>query len=284
MRMTAILVPTDFSETAEHATAQAVELARRHGSKIHLFHVVEPYGEPPPNMMATVRDYIDRLEKDAATALSERTEALSAMDVTVSASTAHHVAPYEAIASQAEAMSADLIVMGTHGRRGLRRMFMGSVAEKVLRHVPISVLTLNLDAPILKGKSFTRIVVPVDFSDFSRRALDAAKSWIADDGLIQVVHVIASPAYPGFYPTLPASRALIEKAREELSAWVEGSRAEIEIREGLPADQILAACREQHSELVVMGNRGLTGLEHVLLGSVTGHVVREAQLPVLVVH
>ena len=72
MRLDKILVPTDFSETADHAAAQAIELALRHGSQLHVFHVVEPYGEPPPNMMAVVRDYLDKLERDAEETLASK--------------------------------------------------------------------------------------------------------------------------------------------------------------------------------------------------------------------
>ena len=130
MRLKKILVPTDFSETADHATAQAVELAAKHGSRLELLHIVEPYGEPPPNMMAVVRDYMEKLEHDAEQKLASKAEAIRADGIDVRYSTSHHVSPFEAIADKVEGMEPDLVVMGTHGRRGFKRFILGSVGQR----------------------------------------------------------------------------------------------------------------------------------------------------------
>ena len=290
MRLDKVLVPTDFSETAEHATAQAIELAARHGSRLELFHVVEPYGEPPPNMMAVVRDYLDKLERDAEETLASKAEAIRADDIDVGYSKSHHVAPFEAIADKAEGMTPDLIVMGTHGRRGFQRLILGSVAEKVLRSIPINVLTLSLESLVVKrDRGFTRILVPVDFSEFSRRALEAAYSLLGDGGELRVVHVVDRPIYPTFYPgpALPAERVdptLTGKVREQLDTWLDRRTAKLTVRDGDAFHEILDVIGEIEPELIVMGTRGLRGLEHFLLGSVTEKLVRHAQVPVLTVH
>jgi len=290
MRLKKILVPTDFSETADHALAQAVELAAQHGSRLELLHIVEPYGEPPPSMMAVVRDYMDELEHDAEQTLAAKAEAIRADGIDVRHSTSHHVSPFEAIAEKVEGMEPDLVVMGTHGRRGFKRLILGSVAEKILRSVPVNALTMSLEAPVVKrDRGFTRILVPVDFSDNSKRALDAAFSLLADDGTLHVVHIVESPIYPTFYPgpvVVPerADPEFTGKVREHLDRWLDGRKAELTIREGGPSHKILDVGGEIKPKLVVMGTRGLTGLSHVLLGSVTEQVVRRAPVPVLTVH
>lgn len=290
MRLAKILVPTDFSETADHATAQAVELAVKHRARLELFHVVEPYGEPPPNMMAVVRDYIEKAERDAEQTLAAKAEAVRADGIDVRYSTSHHVAPFEAITDKIEGMEADLVVMGTHGRRGFERFVLGSVAEKILRGASVDVLTLSLKAPLVKrDPGFTRILVPVDFSEFSKRALETAFSLLADNGALHVVHVVDSPIYPTFYPgpvALPVQvdPELPTKIREHLDRWLTGRKAELTIRDGDAFHEILELGEEIKADLVVMGTRGLRGLSHALLGSVTEKVVRRATVPVLTVH
>jgi len=290
MRLKKILVPTDFSETAEHATAQAMELAAMHGSRIELFNVVEPYGAPPPNMMAVVREYMDSLEKEAEHSLASRVELMRSDGIDAHYSKSHHVSPIEAITDKAESLEPDLIVMGTHGRRGFQHLILGSVAEKVLRTVPTSVLTMSVNASLVKrDQGFAKIVVPVDFSESSKRALEAAYSLRAEGGTIHVIHVIDNPVYPTFYPgpvvpPVSGDPELESKIREHLGAWLDSRPAELVIRDGDPSHEILEFGSEVKPNLLVMGTRGLTGLSHVLLGSVTEKIVRRAPVPVLTVH
>jgi nucleotide-binding universal stress UspA family protein len=290
MRLAKILVPTDFSETADHATDQAVELAAKNRCRLELFHVVEPYGEPPPNMMAVVRDYIEKAERDAEQTLAAKAEAVRSAGLDVRYSTSHHVAPFEAIADKIDGMEPDLVVIGTHGRRGFERFMLGSVAEKILRAASVDVLTLSLKAPVVKrDRGFTRILVPVDFSEFSQRALETAFSLLAPDGSLRVVHVVDSPIYPAFYPGPAALPVQVDpelpaKIREHLDQWLKGRKAELTIRDGDAFHEILELGGEIDADLIVMGTRGLRGLAHALLGSVTEKVVRRATIPVLTVH
>jgi nucleotide-binding universal stress UspA family protein len=290
MQLKNILVPTDFSETAEHATGQAIELAAMHGARLELFHVVEPYGTPPPNMMEVVREYMEKLEREAESSLASRVELMREDDIDAHYSKVHHVAPIEAIADKVESLEPDLVVMGTHGHRGFQRLVLGSVAEKVLRTVPVSVLTMNVKASLVKrGTGFKQLVVPVDFSEFSKRALEAAFALVAEGGAVHVVHVVDTPIYPTFYPgpvvpPVGADPDLANNVREHLGRWLEGREAELSIRGGDPALEILDACGEAKPDLLVMGTRGLRGVSHVLLGSVTEKVVRRAEVPVLTVH
>jgi nucleotide-binding universal stress UspA family protein len=289
MHFNTILLPTDFSETADHAEAEATAIARRHRSRLELFHVVEPYGEPPQHMMAVVRDYLEKLEREAEETLASKAEAIRAAGIDVSYSKSHHVPPFEAIADKVTRTEPDLVVIGTHGRRGFQHLVLGSVAEKLLRSVPATVLTVSVNTPpIGNDREFARILVPVDFSEPSSHALEAAFSLLADDGVLYLMHVVHTPAHPSFYPNpfapSQADAQLTSDIRMHLTNWIGGRRAEPLIRIGDPARQILEAREETETELIVMGTRGLTGLTHLLIGSVTDKVVRRSQVAVLTVH
>lgn len=289
MRLNRILVPTDFSDTAQHAEAQAVALARRHGAELQLFHAIEPYWEPPPHLTETVRDYLETLELQADTTLASKVDTLRAGGVNASYATARHLPPIDAIVNGVETFAPDMVVIGTHGRRGFQHFVLGSVAEKLLRTVAVTVLSLNLDAPLVGAdRSYARVLVPIDFSDYSRRALDLAFELLADDGVLHVVHVVHAPVYPAFYPVggalapiAPPTTALVD---EHLTRWLGARDAARDVRVGDPFHQILEARTETDAELIVMGTRGLTGLEHAMLGSVSERVVRQSPVAVLTVH
>lgn len=290
MRLEKILVPTDLSKTAEHALEQAQVLARRSEAELRLLHVVEPYGEPPPHMAAVVSEFIDNVVRSATDRLTAKVEDLKADGMQATSAVARHVAPSEAIADAVESYEPDLVVIGTHGRRGFRRFFLGSVAEKVLRTVPVPVLSVGLDAPPFDvGRGPSRALVPVDFSETSRRALDLAFDLVGEDGHVHVVHVVHLPTMPAFYPApavaaIAPTSGLDDRVNAHLDRWLDGRDASLDIRVGQAAGGILDVCEERRPDLVVMGNRGLTGVEHVLMGSVADRVVRRASVPVLTTH
>jgi len=240
--------------------------------------------------MAIVRDYMETLEQDAEEALASKAEAIRTEGVDVGYSKVHHVTPFEAIQEKVDVMKPQLVVMGTHGRRGFQRLILGSVAEKILRSVEVDVLTLSLESPVVKrDPGPTRILVPVDFSEHSKRAIEVAFSLLAGDGAMHVVHIVDTPIYPTFYPGPVAPPVQIDsnltrEVREHLDEWLSGREAELSLRDGDPFHGILDACGEIEPQLIVMGTRGLTGLSHLLLGSVTEKVVRRAPVPVLTVH
>jgi universal stress protein A len=142
------VVPYDFSEHSRAALDTAVDLARRFSSELHLVHVIQPpalvfaaYAEP--GVVAPPPVSLLELRETAEAALSE-----VAVEVEAERLRAHtHVVESpnvsEAIREVAEKVSADLVVMGTHGRTGLAHVFLGSVAERTLRRSPCPVLTVQ---------------------------------------------------------------------------------------------------------------------------------------------
>ena len=139
-----ILVGTDFSEPSDAARRTAVELARRLGAELEIVHVEEPLpayafseGALPdlPRLQEEVRNWAEReLEQQAKEARAAGVPVTTAVLLGT---------PANAIVEKARADGADLIVAGTHGRTGLERVLLGSVAERIVRNAPCPVLTVR---------------------------------------------------------------------------------------------------------------------------------------------
>lgn len=141
-----VLVPTDFSETAEAAARYGCELAARLGARVTLFHVYSlGVVAMPDAVYAPTEEQLEILQQTAEASLREQAERLAPSGATI-AWLAVAGLPAEAIVTAASQAHADLIVMGTHGRRGLSHLLLGSVAERVLRTAPCPVLTVRLAA------------------------------------------------------------------------------------------------------------------------------------------
>ncbi len=141
MKLTRILFPTDFSETAEHALELARDLATQNDACLHLLHVVrDPVSHGWPGDAAGVMDpnLIVNWRRTAEQRLRELP-----LDGTHTESAVCIGHPFLEIVRYARNNQIDLIVMGTHGRGPIQHMLLGSVAEKVVRKAPCPVLTVN---------------------------------------------------------------------------------------------------------------------------------------------
>ena len=285
-----ILAATDFSETAERAAALAGILALRFSADLHLLHVVvlDEYS----NLDEGGRDQLEQLQ---ATSEERRRELLEKSsgnhDVSVTPILVRGIDPDEVIVETASDLGCDLIVMGTHGRRGLSHLFLGSVAERVVRTSPAPVLTLRADA-VVEPDGITQILVPYDFSDSSADAARQAAVWAdALNAEITLLHVVEPVVYPEVYSVdiLPdnlmmrlttRSEEALEKAAAE---HLDGRGCTTLVEVGRAADTIVNLADPERFDLVVMATRGLSGLEHVLLGSVAESVLRRCRVPMLTV-
>jgi nucleotide-binding universal stress UspA family protein len=183
-----------------------------------------------------------------------------------------------------------LIVIGTHGRTGLSRVLLGSVAELVVRHAPCPVLTIR---PGNEPAPYTRVLCPVDLSRPAREAVKLAAAMVKPGGAgITLLHVVELPvSYAGELPAPDFHRDLDARSAALLDRWTTDLQAAVNVpvaqmtRIGRPGAQILALLEHDRSfDLVVMGSHGHTGIERMLLGSVAEKVVRHARCPVLVAH
>jgi nucleotide-binding universal stress UspA family protein len=203
--------------------------------------------------------------------------------------------PVDQILERARALTADLIVMGTHGRSGFERLFIGSVAEKVLRKASCPVLTVPPRVTeAVAPPRYRHILCAVDFSDSSLRALRHALALAEEaDAHVRVLHVLELqpesdvPEMPILTANLKAYHdQLKQAARQRLAASIpEDVREYCTVEEGVatgkPYVEILREAREGNADLIVMGVRGRSAADVVLFGSTTQHVVRQATCPVL---
>ena len=291
-----ILLARDFSTCSQRAVGYAVDLAARAGAMLHVMHadvlredLFDPSEEP-----ATALDKLHEHLKQTTEARVQSTR-YDPGSVRLKIIVRRDMAAGQALLRYAEAHDVDVIIMGTHGRRGLRRLALGSVAEEVTRKAPCPVLTVGQPKTEEPAQpSIKRILVPIDFSEHSREALRTARELAAlYEAHLDLAHVVEETLHPAFYgPTVgsiyDAQPNIEEKTVEQLERFyqeTEGPEGQAEFHAGPGrAPRALAeAAQEREADLIVMATHGRTGLERFLVGSVTEKVVRRAPCPVLTV-
>ena len=294
MNVSTILFPTDFSPCAAQAMGHALRLAAETGAELHMLHVVTLLDDDPHSpghhfpdreqvMAALERTAADRMESELAPHAGDlRVERVQRRGVSAAA----------AILEYASEVGADLVVMGTHGRRGFTHVLLGSVAEEVLRHAACAVLTVRELREPKPPEAIERILVPVDFSAPSRDAVRVARTLAAARGAsVQLLHVVEEAIVPDFYMEGRVYKPLFsedfrKRAVEALGVFAQeagGPDAPMErfAVDGQATHEIVEFAREHGAGLVVISSHGLTGLAHLLQGSVAEKVARMAPCPVL---
>ncbi len=286
-----ILSATDFSEPAEKASAVARSLAERFHARLHMLHVVvlleDPYLEESHKRQ--LQELVSAADERRQQVLTEGSG--GGTDSSIVPHLVRGIAPGETIVEMAGNIGADLIVMGTHGRRGLSHLLLGSVAERVVRTSRTDVLTVRAETDV-EPDAISRILVPHDFSNASMAAVKKAAEWAkALNAELTLVHVVEPVVYPEFYAVDIISDDLMgrlgsrsESALSELAEQQLGDvPTTVKVEVGRAADTIVGMADPEHFDLVVMATRGLSGLEHLLLGSVTESVLRRCRVPMLTV-
>ncbi|MBS0170363.1 MAG: universal stress protein [Nitrospira sp.] len=279
--ITRILFATDLSLCARHVEQHVALLSQAYGAAVDVVHVLEFY----PGVYVAVEDHS---ETDGR--LVEVVERLRAPGVSV---TAHQETgiPSRQICEFAIEHHADLIMVGTHGRTGLDHMFLGSTAEQVLTMAPCPVFTVR--AP--KGLSprhhheplaFKQVVVPVDFSDCSLKALEYGTFIAKDcDASLTLLHVLESVAYDddGLWVRHDRVKDGIDSQLRSYARALQSVGVSVRqvIRAGVPADTILECGQSLDFDLIVMGTHGRRGISHAMWGSVAEAVLRRSTCPVL---
>lgn len=290
-----ILCPVDFSDSSSRALVHAAALARWYGGHLTVLHVAPTFEPAQVRGLLGEIAYVPQMSRDDMTQRMRESLALDTLSPGANAVAEAGDTP-RTIVDHAASNGTDLIVMGTHGRRGFTRLLLGSVAERVLRDAPCPVLTVppHADAGAAPPVTFKRIVCPVDFSPSALAAFDLALNLARQaDGRVKLLHVVewlpdGEPRARAHFNIPEYRRHLATDAHEHLEKLVAGeSRTWVDIDDtivfGRAAREILGAAEATPADLIVMGAQGRDGVGLALFGSTTQAVVRGATCPVLTV-
>ena len=296
-----IIVPIDFSKMSVQAVQIAKQLAGRFAASIHLAHVrhlnyaTDFVAPAPPIVPFSFMTYEQNAEQ---TALKELKKVAS--ECGVSSATCDVLSgapPFDEICRLAQTIPADLVVMPTHGRTGLKHVFLGSTAERIVQHSSCPVLVAR--GKVLQANNGSRfrirtILVPVDFSSCSREGLRYAIAFANEFGArIILLHATylgyvyscegtAIYDIPGLQKA--ARKTAERKMREIVRSMNFGAvKFETAFTDGSPVIDICAFAKDHDVDLIITSTHGFTGFTHVLIGSIAEQVVRHAPCSVLVV-
>lgn len=288
--LTFLLAATDFSEDGRYAVQRAALVAAAQQARLDLLHVVN--GPALGRLLLLVPTSVGaraKLVDDAQRALDELAADITRQTgVTTGTRIGVGVVLDEILAGCTQA---DLLALGARGTNPLRDLILGSTAERLLR---------KCDRPILVVKrpvqgDYRRVIVPVDFSPSSAAALRMALR-IAPGAEIMALHAFEVPFEGKLWLADVSQREIDDyrararqQAQERLGALVHGIsgddpyRIEQAVEHGEAAQTILAQEQALDADLIVMGKHGQSAVEDFFLGSVTRHVLADANCDVLVV-
>ncbi len=287
-----ILVATDLSAHAGRAETRAAMLAQSMGAgKLVLLHVVPRLPlEAFTNILERTPLETEQSLLDAArAALEERAKRLGTQYAITTETAVRIGRAHLGIAEEADARDAGLVVVGGYGADLVRELFLGATAEKVLRRSLRPVLIVKQEP----AAAYRRLLVPVDFSPSSTRALDWAQA-VSRGAEVTVAHIYEAP-YESTLRYASVENRVLEayqaaarrQAQETMRGLLEPRRAAgtdflQRMLHGHPAAGIRELAEEMRPDLIVMGKHGQSELEELLLGSVTKHVLFETHCDMLV--
>lgn len=294
-----IVIPVDGSSFSERAIPYAAAIARRSSGRLRVVLVHTPLSLYAADMPGTPvsQQWEDEHRQAEASYLEGvtaglRERGIEALGQRLDGDPAHEL--IEATKSQA-----DLLVMATHGRAGLERAWLGSVADEVLRHVRLPVLTVRPgeEAPPPEDPKFGHMLVATDGSEAAEaattRAIELARLFEARVTLLTVVSVPAGLSSPYIPHAALIDRETTEERSDQARRYLDDLAArlaedvEVEARVTLgyhPARGILDVIDEIDCDLVALGTQRRTRLARIVLGSVADKVVRASPVPVLIAH
>lgn len=293
---THLLVPLDGSRMAESALPAAGELAGRMGAKVTLLHVLE---QGAPETVHGDR-HLSRPD-EAVTYLAQTAQWLASRGLAVSfivhQQEGGDVA--EAIASRGAEIDADLVVLCTHGRGGVRGLLFGPVAQQVLRRGRIPVFLVQPSDGREQTFVCRRLLVPLDGSDTAEAAQPPASAvagaFTAEMLLMWVVPTVVTisgerAAVSRLMPT--AAAVLLDTEAEQAARYLDGMVQQVRaegkvasaiVARGEPVRTLLDAASQRDVDLIVMATHGRSGVSAVWAGSVASRIIAHSTRPVLLI-
>lgn len=289
-----IVVGTDFSEVGGEAIAQGMRVARHLSAELIIVHVGQvaehTEGKPRYGTYDTeIRVLAESMFRERRAELTKIHERLKGQGVEISKAI-RSGEPSEGLCQAAEELQADLVVVG-HGKTGIKRFLLGSVAEKVIRRCRSNVL-------VSRGSTrneFRRILVPVNFDQWSDPAIECAAALASRDAVIELLHCWHLPL--GLEEVWGTQQTpMMSEIRQAMIDRIDEKLNELLLRHRKPHldilfDEVEASAQRGifkrldvgEYDLVVVGSHGREGVSRMLLGSVAEATMRHAPCPALIV-
>jgi nucleotide-binding universal stress UspA family protein len=296
LKLNHILCATDLSDASNHALPYAAALARKFKGKLHIGHVVDVY----PIALYHASNFIPPVPREEILrGAEEQVRRLMSGQPVAWEPIVRDGSPTFEIPRIAEEVEADLAVIATHGRSGVKRLLLGSVTERLLETLPCPVLVVKSPerkflTPWPDDIRFQRILVGCDFSPDSALALEYGFALGQEfEAEVHLVHVIEPSVYWGLDSAVKAladdleravreavERKLLGLVPKEAATWC---RVEPVLRSGAPHEEISSHAQALGVDLIVLGLRGHGLVDKLMVGSTANRVIREAHCPVLAV-
>ena len=281
IRIRKILCPVDFFPQSEVALSYAALLAKAHRARLCAVHVVPP----ATSLLKTAGDralWIKSEHEEAQRRLAKIAKDMKASGVRVDVEVRFGEIDREILNAIGET-KAGLVVAGTHGRRGFEHWLMGSVCERLLRRVPVPILTIGRIEGHAPARDIQRILVGIDFSEGSAEAAAWGLS-IAEKSRASVTLVHVTDFVTGDVPDR-YRQSLLKGIRFEMEHLVPAGASHVTTRVefGVPYQVLLALAGREKAGMIVIGTHGKSMLDRTLLGTTAERVIRGSSCPVLAV-
>jgi nucleotide-binding universal stress UspA family protein len=289
-----IVCATDFSAASEAAWHEARLLGKLFDAEIVLVHAMEPPPIVPgePYIPADIyEEVVVAMRREAEAGFDRLLGSIAGSGLKVRIRQ-EDGPPAQRILHTVDEESADLLIVGTHGRAGFQRLLLGSVADRLVRQAACPVLTAPPGLPGGPRREIRRICYATDFSPIARAAWSCV-AMIANAARaeIDLVHVTMepvpdrhmSPETIGRMATLLHEQGRADVDRFLAQSTVPRDRVHVHLPQGVADEQIVRRARVHAADLIVMGTHGWSGVVRWMLGSVAQHVIQTAPCPVLTV-
>jgi len=292
-----ILLGIDESKFSKAAIHAVMRQARPQSDHVRVVHVIDLLALSIPDQLA---NYPDGLREMAETLVNDAAKLLGSRGLQVTTHIGWGCTKRE-ILEAAAVWHADIIVLGSHGRAGLDRFLMGSVAHAIMRHARCSVELVRIlpggkDSDPVPEDQFTRILLAIDGSRFSEAAIHMLREQLQSAHTeVCVLYVVELPTLlegremDEYDPTLERLREVQAREAENLVARVaqrfcgSGQKVTTRVRQGEPKTEILEEAEQWKADLIVIGSHGRTSVARFLMGSVSEAVANYAHCSVEVV-
>ena len=280
-----ILCPVDFFPASDAAVSYAAGLAANYEATIRLLHVITPIAAGAYEYAIDTAEILASMEESSMAEMNKLVTGMKERGV-IAEPEVRIGDVYDEIKRDIELVKPDLIVMGTHGRRGVQRWFMGSTTEKLLRHIPVPLVTMSPAREKSTEPRFKRILVTTDFSDGTADALAYAFSVAQEiESEVVLLHVLDDISMDSVGKYRDQLIGGVRKQLEDLVPPEAGNWYDIvtRVEMGVPYRTILRTIEVERPDLLVMNIHGKGMLDRALLGSTAERVVRAASCPVMMV-